>query len=415
MEERTKQNEVLAPPPVHVVYGGAHLFKADLTEKLGRLARRALDEYAPDEEAFAEVFGVDHHLRALVAAKLEREPVEDYRIDFEDGFGWRTETEEYETAAQAAREMARAQSLPRWCGIRIKPLTPEWRDRSLRTLDRFLTVLSETAGRVPDRFLVTLPKVGSREEVDRLEAALGAFESALRLAEGAVRYELMVETPFAVRSLCQLLDAAGPRLEALHFGAYDYCSALGIAGARQDLGHPACLHARQILLLEAAGSGVRLADGATTQFPVPVHRGDALSVIERAANRDAVGAAWRKHSEDIRRSLSEGFYQSWDLHPAQLVSRYAAVYSFFRETLASDAARLKNFFSQASRATLMGSAFDDAATAQGLLGALRQAIACGAVEQEDAAALSGLAVEDLRSGSFHEVVARVSARTEQSP
>jgi len=43
--------------PVHAVYGGAHLFKADTCQKFGTLAEKAVREYAPDGAAFAEVNG----------------------------------------------------------------------------------------------------------------------------------------------------------------------------------------------------------------------------------------------------------------------------------------------------------------------------------------------------------------------
>src|SRR6185295_12442568 len=81
--------------PVHVVYGGAHLFKSDTTRKLGALAERALAEYAPDVAAFAGALDIRDDLAATVyqrvVEKLRREPIEDYRIDFEDGFGIRSD------------------------------------------------------------------------------------------------------------------------------------------------------------------------------------------------------------------------------------------------------------------------------------------------------------------------------------
>src|SRR6476659_7823797 len=39
--------------PVHTVYGGAHLFKSDSAKRLGSLARRSLDQFAPDFILFA--------------------------------------------------------------------------------------------------------------------------------------------------------------------------------------------------------------------------------------------------------------------------------------------------------------------------------------------------------------------------
>src|SRR5947209_655888 len=38
--------------PVHTVYGGAHLFRADSARRLGQVAERSLIEYAPDFVVF---------------------------------------------------------------------------------------------------------------------------------------------------------------------------------------------------------------------------------------------------------------------------------------------------------------------------------------------------------------------------
>src|SRR5688572_19088885 len=74
--------------PVHTVYGGAHLFKADVAERLGAVARAMFAEYAPDAASLAAAVGIaDPALAAAVhtrvEGKLRREPVEDFRIDFE--------------------------------------------------------------------------------------------------------------------------------------------------------------------------------------------------------------------------------------------------------------------------------------------------------------------------------------------
>src|SRR3989442_15586632 len=74
--------------PVHTVYGGAHLFESDTTRKLGDLAVKALDQYAPEPRIFAGAIGLAEALaetvHGRVRKKLEREAVEDFRIDFED-------------------------------------------------------------------------------------------------------------------------------------------------------------------------------------------------------------------------------------------------------------------------------------------------------------------------------------------
>src|SRR5258705_3594687 len=44
--------------PVHTLYGGAQLFRADSAAQIARMALAAMDEYAPDPGQFAEAFGV---------------------------------------------------------------------------------------------------------------------------------------------------------------------------------------------------------------------------------------------------------------------------------------------------------------------------------------------------------------------
>jgi len=414
------------PEPVHTVYGGAHLFKADTAAKLGALARRALEEHAPDAEAFAAAFGLPRGedgalpatVRARVLDKLRREPVEDLRIDFEDGYGVRPDAEEDGHAAQAAREVARgmgAKSLPPRCGIRVKPLAPELCERSLRTLDLFLSTLAgETGGALPEGFVVTLPKVSAAEQVAALADALDTLERGLGLAAGAVGLEIMIEAPEAIfgadgalspRRLC---EAGRGRCVAAHFGPYDYTASLGITAAHQRLGHPACDLARMLLALALAGTGVRVSDGPTNVLPIPVHRpapgGPALDEEARAENRRAVHAAWGLHSTNIRRALEQGIYQGWDLHPAQLPARYAAVYAFFLEGVGAASARLQNFLDKAAQATRVGGVFDDAATGQGLLGFFLRAVGAGALPEEEAVRLSTLTLDELRTRSFAAVV-----------
>jgi len=379
--------------PVHVVYGGAHLFKRDSAARLGRHALRALEEHAADPAAFVRIFGMPEELAAVVhprvVEKLRREPVEDYRIDFEDGYGLRSDEEEDGHAVAAAREMAgglAAGSLPPFCGLRIKALAEETRDRAVRTLDLFLTAL----GPVPPGFLITLPKVTIPEQVAALADLCDLFEPALGLPTDSLKLEIMVETPQALLDLLALAEAARGRCVAAHFGAYDYTAALGITSTYQSLRHPATDFARQTMQNALAGTGIRLADGATTILPV----GPDPQV------------PWKVHYEDVWRSLVLGFYQSWDLHPGQLVSRYAATYGFFHEVTEHAAHRLRNFLDQAARATRLGQNFDDAATGQGLLNSFLRAVHCGALTEEEALARSGLTLDELRGKSFGKILER---------
>jgi citrate lyase beta subunit len=405
--------------PVHTVYGGAQLFRADSALRIGARALEALAEHAPDARALAEAFGIEDEalastIRERVEAKLRREPVEDLRIDFEDGFGPRGDEEEDAEAKRTAREAAAALAagtLPAGLGIRIKSLSGEHRARGLRTLELFLERLAAAnEGALPPGFVVTLPKIQAAEEVRALATSLDALEARFGLAAGAVAIELMVETPRTIfaadgRVALPALVAAGDgRVTGAHFGTYDYTAALGISAAEQRMGHPACDFAKSVMQVALAGSGVWLSDGATNVLPVGPYRresdGAPFTPEEAAANRRAVHGAWRLHAADVRRSLVQGFYQGWDLHPAQLVSRYAALDRFFLEGLDAAAARLRNFVEQAARATLVGEVFDDAATGQGLLNHFLRAIGCGAIDEAEAEARTGLGADELATRSF---------------
>jgi citrate lyase beta subunit len=403
---------------VHTVYGGAHLFTAETPSKLGELARRALDTYAPDAATFGEALGIRGELAPKVLErvrdKLAREPVEDFRIDFEDGYGNRADDEEDGHALAAAQQVAAgliAGTLPPFIGIRIKPLTRDLAARSLRTLDVFLTELvGATNGRLPDNFVVTLPKIQSKTDVETLVDVFELLEDRLELEPGSLRMEIMVETtqsifdPAGRSMLPRLHRAAAGRLVAAHFGTYDYTANCDITAAHQKMRHPACDFAKHMMKVAFAGTGVMLSDGATNIMPVAPHKGKDLSDDQKRDNRAAVFSAWRLHADDVRHSLVHGFYQGWDLHPAQLVPRYGAVYAFFLEGLAPASERLKNFVDKAAQATLVGDVFDDAATGQGLLNYFLRGIACGAVTEQEALA-TGLSVDEIRGKSFVKIMA----------
>ena len=401
--------------PVHVVYGGAQLFKAGSTRRLGEIAVRALREYAPDAATLAEAVGLSagpfaDTVYARVAEKLRREPVEDFRIDFEDGYGNRPDAEEDADAVRVAEELARGMesgALPPFIGMRVKPLNEELRGRSIRTLDLLLTALvRRTGGRLPENWVVTLPKVTVPEQVAYFVAVLERLEGALGLADGTLKFELMVEVPQAIIGAdgrCPLpafLDAAGGRMTAAHFGTYDYTAGVGVTASQQRMRHPACDYARHAMQVAFAGTGVWLSDGSTTVMPVPVHRGESLADAQVRENRESVHRAWRMHYDDVRHSLVHGFYQGWDLHPAQLPTRYAAVFAFFLEGLDLAAQRLRNFVEKAAQATLVGDVFDDAATGQGLLNYFARGINSGALTEDEAREMTGLTLEELRGRSF---------------
>ena len=407
--------------PVHTVYGGAQVFVSDTAPKLAALARKALDEYAPTADGFGRVLGLREDLaptiRARVAEKLTREGVEDFRIDFEDGYGNRPDPEEDGHAESAAGEVAKglaAGTLPPYVGIRIKPFTEELKRRAIRTLDLFLTALvRDTGGKVPDNFVVTLPKVTVPEQAAALAALLELLERHLGLPERSIPFEIMVETPQAVidrngaAALPDLVTAGRGRCVAAHFGTYDYTASLNITAAHQQMTHPVCDFAKGVMQVALAGTGVWISDGSTNVLPVPPHRsapGAALGPTELAENRAAVHAAWKLHYDHVRHSLAHGFYQGWDLHPAQLPTRYAALYAFFLEGLDAASARLRNFVEKAGQATLVGEVFDDAATGQGLLNHFLRAWSSGALTEAEAVEKSGLTLDELRGRSFVKIL-----------
>jgi len=406
--------------PVHTVYGGGHLFRAGTAARLGELALGALEEHASDPAALAEATGLADDPPGLVDAvyarlreKLEREPVEDFRIDFEDGYGHRPDEEEDGHVAAAAEEVAagmEAGSLPPFLGLRVKPLTPELRGRSARTLDLFVTALTErTGGALPENWVFTLPKITDPAQPAAFAGMLERLEGELGLQPGSLRFELMVETPQSIfdadgRVALPALVAAGDgRVTAAHFGTYDYTALLSITAAQQRMRHPACDFARDVMKVALANTGIWISDGSTAVLPVAPHRageGEDLSPAQEAENRAAVHAAWRMHFEDVTDSLVRGLYQGWDLHPAQLVTRYAAVYGFFLGSLDAAADRLSNFLERAAQATLLGNVFDDAATGQGLLNFFLRAINSGAVSEDEAIARTGLSRDELATRSF---------------
>jgi citrate lyase beta subunit len=440
--------------PVHTVYGGAHLFKSDSAGRLGNLARRSLDQFAPDFLSFAKAIGLAgpdalpdsleedsdliaqletdpegvrqenraawlaHSIYKRVSDKLRREPVEDFRIDFEDGYGNRPDTEEDGHAEAAANEVALGMengTLPPFIGIRIKPFNEELRVRSMRTLDIFVSTLAQKSdGRLPDNFVVTLPKITVPEQVAALADVFDLLEKKTALAAGSLKLEMMIETTQSIINargeinLPLLLEAARDRCIAAHFGTYDYTASCNITAAHQHMMHPACDFAKHMMQVSFAGTGIWLSDGATNIMPVAPHRfsegGAPLTPEQIAENRSVVHRAWKLHYDHIQHSLENAYYQGWDLHPAQLPTRYAAVYAFFLESLSAASERLRNFVEKAAKATLVGDVFDDAATGQGLLNYFLRAINSGALTEEEGVALSGLTVAELRSGSFVKIL-----------
>jgi hypothetical protein len=436
-----------ARQPVHTVYGGAQLFKAETTKRLGENAIAMMRAYGADPVEFARGVGfaktdgfADKGARAWVESferdpealrradpaawlscavydrvqkKLEREAVEDFRIDFEDGFGARPDQEEDEVAVAAAHETARGMAegiLPPFIGIRVKSFGEEWKYRGARTLEIYLdTLLAATGGRLPDNFVVTLPKVSIPEQPRALVRLLEILEKRNKLAPHTLRFEIMIELTQALMGpdgsspLHAFLAACDGRCVGAHLGTYDFTASCNITAAHQTMDHPMCDLAKGLMLLAYGSTGLFLSDGATNVMPVGPHRGADLTAEQRRDNRDVVHAAWQLSQRHIRHSLIGGYYQGWDLHPAQLPVRYATCYAFFLEGFAQAAERLRAFIDKAAQATLVGDVFDDAATGQGLLNYFLRALNCGAIDLDEAAR-TGLTSEEFGLRSFAKIL-----------
>ena len=352
--------------PVHTAYVPADRFSAGTPGQWGQAALRALDEHGP-------LPGFDESEHRAVRAKLEREPVEDLRIDFEDGYGLRPDEVEdaaVVAAASALAELVSAGAAPPFVGLRMKSLEPAVRHRGVRTLALFLQTLLEQAP-LPAGFRVTLPKVSSVRQVQAMVECCTVLESRLGLAGGQLRFEIQIETPQAILGpdgaalVAPMITAAAGRCAGLHYGTYDYSASLGIAAAFQSMAHPAADHAKAVLQVAAAETGIAVSDGSTNVLPV----GDTA----------AVRHAWQLHAGLVRRSLERGFYQGWDLHPAQLASRYAATFRFFTDGLAEARARLAAY-----QARVQTGIADEPATVRALTDYLARGVACGAIAAEPA-------------------------------
>ena len=417
--------------PAHTVYGGAQLFKSDTAKKMAETALRSLRDYAPDGAKLAAALGQSGEGQSLklwnqvydrVVQKLRLEAVEDFRIDFEDGYGTRPVAEEDADATRTALEVVtgmKNRTLPPFIGIRVKPFSEECVGRSIRTLDIFIsTLLGKSNHRLPSGFVVTLPKITHVEQARALTEILTGIEERNDMPLGSIKFELMVETTQAILDsngrvpLRAFVEAGEGRCVAAHFGTYDYTAGCGITAAYQHMANPVCDFAKHVMQVALAGTPIMLSDGATNIMPVGPHRvaeGGKLSAAQMAENAAVVHRAWKLSYDHIRHALETGYYQGWDLHPAQLPIRYAAVYAFFLESLEPASQRLKAFVEKAAKATLLGDVFDDAATGQGLLNFFLRGIACGAITEEEASD-TGLTLAEIQGRSFMKIVQGRTAR-----
>jgi citrate lyase beta subunit len=371
--------------PVHTVYVPGDAFAADTIRSWGDRALGALDEHAPDAASLARVLGLADDLAepvyARVRAKLEREPVEDLRIDFEDGYGGTGEDADAARAARLVSEAYEQGTAAPYMGIRMKCMEAAVRDRGIRTLDIFLTGLMEHGG-LPDGLVLTLPKVTYPAQVTAMVRLAEEFEKARGLEPGRIGFEIQIETsqsilaPDGTATVARMIDAAEGRATGLHYGTFDYSACLGVSAAYQASDHPAADHAKAVMQVAAAGTGVRVSDGSTNVLPV--------------GTTENVHDAWRLHYGLTRRALARAYYQGWDMHPGHLPTRYAAVFAFYREGFEQAAARLAAYANHAG-----GDVMDEPATAKALSSYLLRGIDCGALDTAEVARLTGLARADL--------------------
>lgn len=365
---------------VHTVYTPADQFSPDVAQRWGQQALEAVQQQGSMVDLVAHVLdeGADdaqyvERLADLVERKLTNEPIEDLRIDFEDGYGRRPDAEEDRHAVQAAKGVAqslREEIAPPFIGIRFKCMEADVRARGLRTLDRYLSTLVEEVGSLPESTVLTLPKVTTVDQIKAMNDVAAALESGLGLAEGQLRYEVQVETPQLIvggqgqAEVARVVHAGEGRITSLHYGTYDYSASLGIAAAHQAMDHPAADFAKNVMLTAVAGTGVHLSDGSTNVLPL----GSAQQV------RDA----WALHARLVGRHLRRGIYQGWDLHAAQLPTRFIATFDFFNRSLDSAVQRLGAYVRAES-----GSIMDEPATAKALARYIMRSTSCGAADPSE--------------------------------
>ena len=373
-----------ARQPIHTAYVPADKLTATTPAQWGEIALATMDEHTPTAKALATAVGADirgvQEIFDRLGAKIKTQPIEDLRIDFEDGYGRRGDEAE-ERDLKAAINVFKELQTP-FIGIRMKALEAVTRERGLKTLDQFTAGIISN-GKYPENFVITLPKVTFPEQVDVMVAALEVIEKAHGLAPGTIRFEIQIETTQAIMdqngsvTAAQYIDRAKGRLSAFHYGTYDYSAAAGISSAYQTLDHPAADYAKSVLQVATAGTTIRISDGSTNILPI--------------GSTAQVHAAMHNHYRLIRRCLERGIYQGWDLHGSQLPTRIAANWIFYRDGLAAASLRLRNYLSSAASGTM-----DEPATALTLARYFLRGLDCGAIESSEVERLTGLDEAGLR-------------------
>ena len=376
-----------ARQPIHTVYVPGDKYTADLPAAWGANALASAGDAAGLAELAAKLnLAEPERLGELVAAKLVSEPIEDLRLDFEDGYGNRPDAEEDAAVIAAADSVSAAVSAgkaPACIGIRFKCFEAPTRARGIRTLDLFITRLLEN-GPLPEGLRLTLPKVTTVAQVEAMVFLAEKLEQAHGLEAGRIRFEVQVETPQVILAangthpVAQLIASGKGRVSSLHYGTYDYSASLGVAAGYQSMEHPVADFAKDVMQVAVAGTGVELSDGSTNIIP--------------AGDPENISAAWELHARLVSRHLSRGIYQGWDMHENHLVTRYLATFAFFREGLQAAGTRLRNYVHQISSAIM-----DEPATARALARYIHRGVACGAVTADEVTELAQITLPELEA------------------
>ncbi|MGU3437490.1 DUF6986 family protein [Actinomycetes bacterium M1A6_2h] len=377
--ERHYPGERIGGQPAHTVYVSAADATDSTTDEWGEKAAALL---AANTELLSSIAGAGVVDR--VSNTLARNPIQDLRIDFEDGYGWRGDSAEDGHARAAGSVLASLSARtdgPIALGIRAKGLAPHERRRGIRTLELVL----DGAGGVPDGFVFTVPKLRAVEQVTAVVTLCEELEKAHGLPDGILRFELQIESPQAVvgadgtATVARAIHASDGRCTGLHYGTYDYSAACGITSAQQSLEHPVADHAKDVMMAAAAQTGVWISDGSTQVVPVGSH--------------EQVTEAIRRHFRLVTRSLERGFYQGWDMHPGHLVTRWLATFTFFGAALEPAAVRLQAYLDRQS-----GVVMDEPATAQALAAVLLRGLGTGSFAPADIAAVAPAVTPEVLRG-----------------
>ncbi|MGI8458278.1 MAG: DUF6986 family protein [Propionibacteriaceae bacterium] len=369
--------------PVHTVYVPADRYTASLPAEWGRAAIDLVDAHG-GLAAVAALIGLSPELAEevspRVAAKLEREPIEDLRLDFEDGYGVRADAIEDADAVAVAGRLAAAfrdGTAPPFAGLRFKCFEAPTRRRGIATFELFVATLLAELDELPTGLVITFPKVSTVDQVRAMVKVCAELESTYGLPAGRLGFEIQVETPQLIlgadgtAAIAKAIHVGDGRVTSLHYGTYDYSASLQISAAYQTADHPAADYAKQVMQVAVAGTAVALSDGSTNILPL----GDPAQVA----------AAWRIHADLVTRALQRGFYQGWDLHPGQLPTRYLATFAFYRAGLPQAARRLRNYLGRVESEIM-----DEPATARALARFLHRGLSCGAVDETELTRLVGL-------------------------